>query len=462
MKCGQHIFSLGALILVAAWISGCQRVEQASPPPNIIFIFADDWGYGDLGVHGSAFCKTPNLDAMAEEGTDFQNFWVNNPVCSPSRTAVMTGHFPARHRIHGHFATVRSHVKRDMPDWLDPEVTMLPRLLKEAGYQTAHFGKWHLTNTPVPDAPMLTAYGYDEYGAFNHSGEQMPVEETWTRTIDFIERNRDRPFFVNVWIHETHTPHYPKKEYLDPLAHLDEQEQVYAATVAEADAEIGRLFDTLDDLDLTDNTLVIFSSDNGPEVEGGDAQRHAEDASTGPGLGRFYSVGETAGMQGQKRSLLAGGVRVPFIVKWPGRVPAGRVDRSSILAGVDLLPTFVALAGGSLPEGYQPDGEDVSAALFGKDWQREKSLFWEWRNSREDRDWWPRYGVQDGRWRLVMNEQATRLNLYDMEQDWAERNNVAVEHPEAVARLRDLLSEWVATLPTGPAESGLSATRDEL
>jgi len=126
--------------------------DSSTRRPNIVFIFADDWGYGDLGVHGSSFCKTPNLDQMAREGTDFQNFWVNNPVCSPSRTAVMTGQFPARHRIHGHFSTVEGHIEREMPDWLDPEVTLLPRLLQDAGYATAHFGKWHLTNTRVPDA----------------------------------------------------------------------------------------------------------------------------------------------------------------------------------------------------------------------------------------------------------------------------------------------------------------------
>ena len=122
--------------------------------PNIIFIFADDWGYGDLGIHGSTFCQTPRLDQMAAEGTDFQNFTVNHSVCSPSRTAVMTGQFPARHFVHRHFASIESHISANMVDWLNPQAPMLPRMLREAGYATAHFGKWHLSNTHVPDAPL--------------------------------------------------------------------------------------------------------------------------------------------------------------------------------------------------------------------------------------------------------------------------------------------------------------------
>ena len=140
-----------------------KSVAKASRRPNIIFIFADDWGYGDLGIHGSTFCKTPNLDRMAKEGIDFQQFTVNNPVCSPSRTAVMTGQFPARHCIHQHFASVEHHQEAGMPDWLDPKLPLLTKLLKKAGYVTGHFGKWHLTNRHILDAPPPTEYGIDEY-----------------------------------------------------------------------------------------------------------------------------------------------------------------------------------------------------------------------------------------------------------------------------------------------------------
>ncbi|HEY6562913.1 MAG TPA: sulfatase-like hydrolase/transferase, partial [Pirellulaceae bacterium] len=135
---------------------------SAAEKPNIVFIFADDWGWGDLSCHGHPWLKTPNIDRLASEGTDFLKFNVLNPVCSPSRTAVMTGHYPARYSIHQHFAAPAQNHARNMPDWLDPKAPTLPRFLKQAGYRTGHFGKWHLTNRDTQGAPEPEAYGYDE------------------------------------------------------------------------------------------------------------------------------------------------------------------------------------------------------------------------------------------------------------------------------------------------------------
>jgi hypothetical protein len=137
----------------------------AAQRPNILFIFADDWGWGDLSCHGHPYVKTPNIDRLAKEGTDFHRFTVASGVCSPSRTGVMTGHFPARYNIDGHFAWVPSNTKRGMPDWLDPSAVTIPKLLQKAGYATAHYGKWHLANDMIPDSPTPAEYGYDEYGA---------------------------------------------------------------------------------------------------------------------------------------------------------------------------------------------------------------------------------------------------------------------------------------------------------
>ena len=263
----------------------CDKVEAKQP--NIIFIFADDWGYGDLGIHGSTFCKTPNLDKMASEGIDFQNFTVTSPVCSPSRASVMTGHFPARHSVHQHFATLEHHQRANMPDWLDPNAPMLPKMLKEAGYATAHFGKWHLSNDHVLDAPLPPAYGYDEYGAFNlpaSAKEQMKTAATCPKAVEFIRKHKDKPFFINLWLHEPHTPHYPLEEYLSLFETLDEQKKVYAAIIAEADAGVGLVLDTLKELDLDKDTLVIFSSDNGAEYTGKASKKTADDRSTGPGF----------------------------------------------------------------------------------------------------------------------------------------------------------------------------------
>ncbi|MCB1092758.1 MAG: sulfatase-like hydrolase/transferase, partial [Verrucomicrobiae bacterium] len=198
-----------------AFGAAAKAATADSAKPNIVFIFADDWGWGDLSCHGHPYVKTPNIDRLAREGTDFQRFTVASGVCSPSRAAVMTGHFPARYHIDGHFAWVPQNEKRGMPDWLDPKAPTLPRMLGSAGYATAHFGKWHLGNDMIPDSPTPAAYGYDEYGAFNCSGEQMPVHEDARHAIAFMEKSvtAKKPFFINLWLHEPHTPFHTVPKY---------------------------------------------------------------------------------------------------------------------------------------------------------------------------------------------------------------------------------------------------------
>ncbi|MEN8716929.1 MAG: sulfatase-like hydrolase/transferase [Verrucomicrobiales bacterium] len=159
------------ILLVSALSFSISQAE--SKKPNIIFIFADDWGWGDLSCHGHELFKTPFVDQLSKEGTNFSQFYVNAAVCSPSRTSVMTGQFPARHSVHTHFSGIKKHKGGRMPDWLDPDVVMLPRLFQQAGYKTAHFGKWHLTNTAIKDAPLPTEYGYDESAVHNGPGPQV-------------------------------------------------------------------------------------------------------------------------------------------------------------------------------------------------------------------------------------------------------------------------------------------------
>ncbi|WP_372798519.1 sulfatase [Pontiella sp.] len=441
----------------------CIAAAQAAEKPNIIFIFADDWGYADLGIHGSTFCQTPRLDQMASEGIDFQNFTVNHPVCSPSRTAVITGHFPARHSVHQHFASTEHHLRAGMPDWLDPKAPMMPRMLKAAGYATAHFGKWHLCNDHIPDGPSPLEYGYDEFGCFNiptEVAEQMSAKGSCPRAVDFIKRHKDQPFFINLWIHETHTPHYPLNEYLSKFKDLDEQQQVYAAVVAEGDAGVGLVLDTLKELGLDENTLVIFSSDNGPEWTGTKEKSEiSQDTSTGPGLGTYYSVGEKGELKGQKRSLYAGGIRVPFIARWPGVVPAGKTDRDAVLTAVDLLPTFVELAGAQLPADYQPDGVSMVSALKGEKFERTKPIFWEWRPARNHPILWPHFGVSDGTWKLLYNEKLGKAELYHVHDDWAEARDVSAEHPETVEQLKKQIAGFEKSLPPEPPAGCFSRLR---
>ena len=353
--------------------------------PNVVLIVLDTLRADRMGIYGYERPTTPNLDRLAAQGTSFTQFTVASGVCSPSRTAVMTGHYPARYSIHQHFANPQHNQNCGMPDWLDPRVVQLPRLFQEAGYKTAHYGKWHLTNTGCDDAPVPAAYGYDDSGVFNGYGPQIPASDatTYDKTIEFITKHQDRPFFINVWMHEPHTPHWPKPEFLAPFKHLDEQHRVYAAILAEADHGVGRIMQTLDDLGLADNTLLVFSSDNGPEGTGGiNRKEHGQTA-----LGSYYSVGSTGGLKGRKRSLYEGGVRVPFFVRWPGRVPAGRKNETTVITAVDLLPTFCAAAGIQLPGDYQPDGENMLAALLGQDVSRTRPIFWEWRGSPAGDNW---------------------------------------------------------------------------
>ena len=458
---------LTLLAFAAAGLLGpLAAVHAADTPrptgPNIVFILADDWGWGDLGCHGHPYLKTPNLDQLAADGTEFYQFTVASGVCSPSRTAVMTGHFPARYGIHGHFATVESHEKRGMPDWLDPKTVLLPRLLREAGYATAHYGKWHLTNTMVSDAPLPLEYGYDDYGAYNCSGPQMPVHDDVPRAIRFIEKSAaaQKPFFINLWIHEPHTPHYPKPQYLKNFAHLDEPDQIYAAILAHADARIGKLLATLDRLELADNTLVIFSSDNGPENTG--TRRQTDDMSTGRGLGTFASVGTTGGHRGRKRSLLQGGIGVPFIAKWPGNIAKGRIDDTTPITAVDLLPTLCAIAGVKLPESYVPDGINQRAALFGKSTSvRDRPIFWQWNTASKHGENWPTLAVRQHGWKLLLGKEPQQVELFRFPADRLEKHNARDKQASEVERLSGLIDDWKASLPVAPNSNCLSSQRSK-
>ena len=187
---------LSALLLAPLAALTAADTPPPIDKPNIVFIYADDWGWGDLSCHGHEWLKTPNIDRLASEGMDFQQFNVLNPVCSPSRTAVMTGKYPARFSVHQHFASPAGNRNRNMPDWLDPKPTMLPRLFQQAGYRTGHFGKWHLTNGGVEGAPKPEAYGIDDYAVFN-GGAGWPsadLHATAANTVAFIEENKDQPF----------------------------------------------------------------------------------------------------------------------------------------------------------------------------------------------------------------------------------------------------------------------------
>ena len=459
--------TLVAVLLAASAVTAFP--QPTADRPNIVFIFADDWGWGDLSCHGHPYVRTPNIDRLAREGTDFHRFTVASGVCSPSRTAVMTGHFPARYNIDGHFAWVPSNARRNMPDWLSPQVPLLPRFLQQSGYATAHFGKWHLSNNMIPDSPLPGEYGYDAYGAFNCAGEQMPVHEDARHAIAFIEQSqRDhKPFFVNLWIHEPHTPFHTVPKYRWRFRDLEEPDNIYASVLSHADDRIGEVLDALDRLQLTDRTLVIFSSDNGPAR----AARPTEltlmhDTATGAGYGIGAARGITGGRKGYKAALFEGGIGVPFIARWPGKIPAGKVDDQSLISAVDLLPTFCELAGVRLPPDFRPDGVSQVKTLTGTPGPtRSRPLFWKmnsaWPPQKTRPDHWVSYAVVHDRWKLVASRDLSHVELFEISSDPYEKHNVGSKHPQAVRELLTKLENWKKTLPAAPAGNVFSAERNQ-
>ena len=431
----------------------------AETKPNIIFIFSDDWGWGDLSCRNHPYIKTPNIDRIAKEGTDFQRFTVASGVCSPSRAAVMTGQFPSRHSIAGHFAAVSSNKARGMPDWLSLDAPFMAKILKNSGYRTAHYGKWHLSNNMIPDSPTPGEYGYDDYGSFNCSGEQMPWYNDAMRTTKFIEESvkLQKPFFINVWVHEPHTPFHTIPRFEHRFRNLNRNEQIYASVLSHADDRIGDILNTLDRLGLTENTLVIFSSDNGPAGTGAtDGVAELKyDSATGAGWGTAAAVGTTGGRAGRKASIKEGGIGVPFLAHWPQHIAAGAVDNESLISAVDLLPTFCAIAEAPLPEDYQPDGLNITAVLKGKKMPiREKPLFWEGIGRKNEK-----WATVQGQWKLLATPNLKKPALYNIATDYKEEHNLAKSKPEITAKLIQSIKDWQATLPKEPTGKVFSIHR---
>lgn len=432
-------------------------VAAESSRPNIVLILADDLGWGDLGCYGHGRLKTPNLDRLARQGTLFTQFYVNASVCSPSRCAFMTGQYPARHRIHGHYADPVQNEARGMSQWLDPAVPNIASLLKSAGYVTAHIGKWHLGGGK--GAPPPSAYGFDQTKTMVSSNPawKEAADTFWAKStalfvdeaITFLRTNRDKPFLINLWTLLPHAPLNPTDEQMQPYNRYSwgrgvthkSAETVYYASVSDLDRQVGRLLDELDALGLTDNTLVLFSSDNGPE------DIHISNAG-------HSGVGSAGPFRGRKRSLYEGGVRVPFLARWPGHVPAGKVDDDSVVAAVDFLPTLCTLAGVAVPEGHALDGEDVGDILLGKSRARRTPLMWEWRFRifGEPFHRSPMLAIREGDWKLLMNPDRSRVELYNLPEDPTQWNNRQAQHPEIVERLAEKVLAWQKMLPAGLIE----------
>jgi len=431
---------------------GCFAATAGSRP-NIVFILTDDMGYGDVGCYGGKFVPTPNIDRFATQGTRFTQFYVASPVCSPSRTGFLTGMFPARWKITNYLQTRAGNRASEQADFLDPRAPSIARTLKAAGYVTGHFGKWHMGGgRDVTDAPPFSEYGFDEHASTYESPQPDPnltatnwiwsahdKIKRWERTgyfvdrsLDFLRRHKGQPCYVNLWPDDVHTPWVPRGTDLNQRHH-PETRDTFEPVLAEYDKQMGRFFDGLKKLGLEENTIVIFSSDNGPL----------------PTMNRARA----GGLRGAKDSLYEGGTREPLIVRWPGHFPAGRVDTNAVICSVDFFPMFCKLSDTALPNGAF-DGEDLSANFFGKSVLRGHPLFWEY--GRNETFGYPReypgqrspnVAVRDHDWKLLINADGSKLELYNLANDELETNNVAASNPEIAKRLSAAALAWRKSLP---------------
>jgi arylsulfatase A-like enzyme len=422
------------VLLLAAL--GLNVANAADSRPHIVVVLADDLGPGDLGCYGGQVAPTPNLDRLAREGTRFTRYYSPAPICSPARCGLLIGQFPARWQITSFLQDKKGNRACEQVDFLDPQA---------AGYATAHFGKWHLGGgRDVTAAPKFAEYGYDEAAGTWESPEPHPdiTASNWIwsdkdkvkrwdrtaffvdRTLQFLKAHPDHPCFVNVWLDDPHTPWVP--EATPPGGN---NRPNLAKVLKEVDRQMGRLMQ-----EVPPNTLLLFISDNGP-------------------LPTFQGK-RTTNLRGSKLSLYEGGIRVPFLARWPGKIPAGKVDETSTIAGVDLLPTLAAIAQAKLPDGYVSDGEDVSAALLGQAFERTKPLLWEYgRNNTSfkypgnaaDRSPW--LAIRSGKWKLLAQADGSNVELYDVIADPQEKQNVATDQPTTVQVLTQQLLEWKRSLP---------------
>ena len=420
--------------------------------PNFIIIFTDDQGYGDLSSFGSETIRTPNIDRLATEGRKFTSFLVASSVCTPSRAALLTGSYPKRVGLH------KSVLFPSAKQGLNPEEHTIADHLKAQGYATACFGKWHLGDDPEV---LPTAQGFDTYYGIPYSNDmnhpdnkgrprggpegmdilwndpestltqwktplmedteiiELPVDQrTITRrytqkAIDFATAHEDQPFFIYLPHSMPHIPLYVPEEIRDP-----DPKNAYINVIEHIDAEVGRLLEALDKLDLTKNTYVIFTSDNGPWL-------------------KFENHGGSAGpLRDGKMSTFEGGHRVPFIIRGPG-IPAGTVC-NELTSSIDILPTIASVTGQPLPEGRKIDGLDVSGLWTGalEKSPREEFLYFSAGGELE--------GIRQGGWKLLVKgnkKQQERVLFFDLEKDLGEQNNVASEFPEAVNRLQARMNE---------------------
>lgn len=483
MKTRSLLLSAFVLSLVAGPAAPLPAAPDARPP-NIVFIMADDLGWRDLACFGSTFHRTPNLDRLAARGVKFTQAYAANPLCSPTRSSVLTGLWPARTGItapvcHVPQVILEKGLSKGNPRQrvlvaqsvtrLKTDYVTLPRVLRGAGYATGHFGKWHLG--PEPYSPLQHGFEVDwphwsgpgpagSYVAPWKFPEKLKVPGTpgehiedavSTRVAQFIRAHKDRPFFVNYWPFSVHAPYDAKdalvaryRERIDPRN--PQRNPVYGAMVESLDDGVGRVLAALEETGLADRTIVVFFSDNGGVSWPG------RDADTGMHKSDRFQTDMKAPptsnlpLRNGKASLYEGGVREPCIVVWPGVTQPGTVNET-IIQSIDWMPTLLEMAGVSLPGGVRPDGLSIVPALRGGTLARE-AVFVHFPHDTPASGQHPGTSVRCGDWKLIRlyagNADGSDLfELYNLRDDLGETRNLAAQEPERVRQLGALIDDFL-------------------
>lgn len=434
---GLAAASVPVLFESASCISGSQR-QEPKRRPNIVFIFIDDLGYKDLACFGSTYYETPNIDKLASDGIVFTSAYANAPNCAPTRACLISGQYTPRHGVYtvGTPERGKARLRKLIPipnrTNLDSKIITITQVLKAAGYRTACIGKWHLGDKEPfrpEDRGFDVVFRRNRGGHFTADGRYL-TDVLTDESLKFIEQNCERPFFLYLSHHTVHTPIQAKKEivekYKKKKTSAEHNNPTYAAMIESMDDSVGAVCDKLDELALSDNTVVFFFSDNGG----------------------YANATSMAPLRGSKGMLYEGGIRVPMVARWPGRIKAGTSCDVPVI-GIDFYPTFLEIAGAPKPAGNILDGRSIVPLLKGTDSFKRKAIFWHFPAylepyNAEQQPWrmTPGGAVRQGDWKLIEFFEDGKVELYNLKDDISETKNLAKTKPEKARELHELLIEW--------------------
>ena len=464
----MRVLKLLILVFVFDSFANLYGAEPDNSRPNFLQILTDDQGWGDLGSYGHVFLKTPHIDQLATEGLKLTHCYSAAAVCSPSRASILTGRTPYRNGVFrwipaGHYS------------YLPEDEITLPQLLRKSGYQTAHFGKWHLSNFTEeringakqfnkfgfgtdPDQPNMNEYGYDYWFATgnvarpNHkdplnfflNGKAMGKMEGFSAQIVAAElikwlrehREEHKPFFITLWFHEPHGPIESDPEFIARYEEVkDPSFQQYLANVTQIDEAVGEIVAILKEEGIYDETLIWYTSDNGPEGPHEYGSFNNENK-----IGRPRYRGSTGGLRGRKRFTHEGGIRVPGIISWPEGFERNGIQSGSIsdvpVIGSDIFPTFLEIAGIEPPADVTLDASSILPVLENREFIREKPLYW--RNNRREFN----IALRDGDWKILARSDQTGFELYNLVVDPRETTDQSGLEPEIFERLKKALIKY--------------------